>query len=55
MALVLPQRGLGILEGVVISCVLLYLILDIRIDLQNRKNDLRLLQELEKRMSLLLR
>lgn len=55
MALVLPNRGLGILEGVVITCALLYLILDLRADLQNRRNDLRQLQELEKRMSLLLR
>ena len=55
MVLVLPIRGLGFLEGVVITCAILYLILDIRTDLQNRKKDLRLLQELEKRMSVLLR
>ena len=55
MVLVLPIRGLGFLEGVVIVCALVYLILDIRTDLQNRKNELRLLQELEKRMSVLLR
>ena len=53
--LVINSRGLGILEGIVISCALLYLILDVRTDLQSSKNELRLLQELEQRLSLLLR
>lgn len=53
--LVINGRGLGILEGIVISCALLYLILDVRTDLQSSKNELRLLQELEQRLSLLLR
>jgi hypothetical protein len=55
LILVIANRGLGLLEGVVIACALLYLILDIRTDLQARKGELVLLQELEKRISLLLR
>ena len=53
--LVIAHRGLGILEAVVITCALLYLILDVRTDLQVLKNELRLLQELEKQVSLLMR
>lgn len=55
LVLVISNRGLGLLEGVVIASALLYLILDIRTDLQARKGELVLLQELEKRISLLLR
>lgn len=55
MFLVIGHRGLGLLEAVVISCAILYLILDARTDLQALKNELRLLQELEKQLSLLLR
>ncbi len=53
--LIINSRGLGILEGIVICCALLYLILDVRTDLQSSKNELRLLQDLEQRLSLLLR
>ena len=53
--LVIAHRGLGILEAVVITSAILYLILDVRTDLQALKNELRLLQELEKNLSLLLR
>jgi hypothetical membrane protein len=53
--LVIANRGLGILEAVVISCALVYLILDVRTDLQALKTELRLLKELEKQVSLLLR
>ena len=52
--LVIAHRGLGILEAVVITCSILYLILDVRTDLQALKSELRLLQELEKQVSLLL-
>lgn len=55
LVLVIASRGLGVLEGVVITCAVVYLILDIRTDLQARKGELLLLQELEKRISLLLR
>ena len=53
--LVTANRGLGILEAVVITCAIIYLILDTRTDLQALKNELRLLKELEKDLSLLLR
>ena len=52
---VIANRSLGILEAIVIACAIIYLILDIRTDLQASKNELRLLQELEKQLSLLLR
>jgi hypothetical membrane protein len=53
--LVIANRGLGILEAIVISCAIIYLIIDVRIDLQASRGELQLLQELEKRVSLLLR
>lgn len=52
--LVIANRGLGILEGIVITCTILYLILDVRTDLQALKSEVRLLQEFEKQVSLLL-
>ena len=54
LALVIAHRGLGLLEVIVITCAILYLILDVRIDLQTAKAELQLLKELEKRVSLLL-
>lgn len=53
--LVIVNRGLGILEAVVITCALVYLILDVRNDLQLSKGEFRLLQELEQRISKLIR
>ena len=53
--LVIANRGLGILEAVVITCALSYLILDVRSDLLALKTELRSLNELEKQVSLLLR
>ena len=53
--LVIANRGLGILEAMVIICAIIYLIIDVRIDLQASRGELQLLQELEKRVSLLLR
>lgn len=53
--LVIASRGLGLLEGIVITCALLFLILDVRTDLQSLKLEFRLLQELEQRISELLR
>jgi hypothetical protein len=52
--LVIANRGLGILEAIVITCAIVYLILDARADLQVLKAELRLLQELEKRVSVAL-
>ena len=54
LVLLLATRGLGVLEAIVITCALLYLILDIRIDLQSLKVELRLLQQIEQRLSELL-
>ena len=51
LLLVIAHRGLGILEGVVIICAIVYLILDVRTDLQSLKLEFRLLQELEQRIS----
>ena len=53
--LVIGYRDLGILEAVVITCAILYLILDVRSDLQALKLEFRLLQDLEQRVSELLR
>ena len=54
LILVVASRGLGILEAVVITCALIYLILDAREELQVRKADLRLLQDIEQHLSKLL-
>lgn len=51
LVLVIANRGVGILEAVVITCALVYLILDIRTDLQSSKGQFRLLQELEQHIS----
>ena len=55
LVLVTANQNMGILEGVVITCAIVYLILDVRIDLQMRKAEFRALQELEQRISELLR
>ena len=52
--LVITNRSLGMLEAIVIACALIYLILDTRDELQTRKLELRSLQDLEQRISLLL-
>jgi hypothetical protein len=51
----IASRGVGFLEAVVITCAILYLILDVRTDLQVLKLEFRLLQELEQRLSELMR
>lgn len=53
--LVVMSRGLGTLEAVVITCALIYLILDARDQLQTLKLELQSLQDLEQRISALLR
>ena len=55
LLLVIANRGLGILEAIVITCAVVYLIIDTRIDLQESRGQLQLLKELEKRTSALLR
>ena len=48
------SRGVGMLEGVVITCAFIYLILDTRADLKLRQEDLRQLEGLEKQLAVLL-
>ena len=55
LGLSITYRGLGLLEGVVITCAVVYLILDVRIELQSLKDEFRLLQELEQYISKLRR
>lgn len=55
LLLVVMSRGLGTLEAVVITCALIYLILDARDQLQTLKLELQSLQDLEQRISALLR
>ena len=55
LGLVITYRGLGLLEVVVITCAVVYLILDVRIELQSLKDEFRLLQELEQYISKLRR
>ena len=52
--LVAMNRDLGILEAIVITCALIYLIIDARDELQTLKLELRCLQDLEQRISALL-
>ena len=51
LGLVITYRGLGLLEGVVITCAVVYLILDVRIELQSLRLEFRLLQELEQHIA----
>jgi hypothetical protein len=51
LLLVITHRGLGLLEGVVITCAVVYLILDVRTELQSLKLEFRSLQELEQYIS----
>jgi hypothetical protein len=55
LLLVITHRGLALLEGVVITCAVVYLILDVRTELQSLKLEFRLLQELEQHISKLRR
>jgi hypothetical protein len=51
LGVVIANRSVGILEGVVITCALVYLILDARTDLQLSKGEFRLLEELEQHVA----
>jgi hypothetical protein len=55
LVLVIASRDLGLLEGIVITCALVYLILDVRTDLKSLKLEFCSLQEIEQRISELLR
>lgn len=54
LVLVTMNRGIGILEGVVITCAIVYLILDARADLKMFQAELRDLEQLEKHLAVLL-
>jgi len=54
LVLVTMDQRLGLLEGVVITCALVYLILDVRADLKLLKDDLHQLEQLEKHLAVLL-
>lgn len=54
LVLATMNRGIGILEGVVVTCAIVYLILDARADLKDRQADLRQLQQLEQHLAVLL-
>ena len=55
LLLVITNRGLGMLEAIVITCALIYLILDTRDELQSRKLELQCMQDLEQSISALQR
>ena len=54
LVLATMNRGIGILEGVVITCAVVYMILDARADLKERQADLRQLEQLEQHLAVLL-
>ena len=54
LILVIANRGLGVLEAIVVTCALVYLILDVRTELQELKSELSMLQDLEQRVCELL-
>jgi hypothetical protein len=54
LVVVLANRGLGVLEGIVVTCAVLYLILDVRSELQELKAELAMLKDLEQHVSKLL-
>jgi hypothetical protein len=51
---VMANRGLGLLEAIVVTCAIIYLILDVRTELQELKSELSMLRELYKDVSRLL-
>jgi hypothetical protein len=51
LVLVTMDQRIGVLEGVVITCALVYLILDAREDLNIVKADLRKLEQLERHLA----
>ena len=55
LILVITNRGLVVLEAIIITCALIYLILDARDELQRTKLELHSLQDLEQQISALLR
>jgi len=54
LIVVIANRGLGLLEAIVVTCAIVYLILDVRTELQELKAELSMLRELEQYVSKLL-
>jgi hypothetical protein len=54
LVLVTMDHGIGLLEGVVVTCAIVYLILDVRADLHILKQEVRQLEQLEKHLAVLL-
>lgn len=54
LVVVIANRALGILEAIVVTCAILYLILDVRTELHELKSELSMLQSLEQHVSKLL-
>jgi hypothetical protein len=54
LVLVTMDRGIGFLEGVVITCAIVYVILDVRADLKTNQAELQQLEQLEKHLAVLL-
>ena len=54
LVLVTMDRGIGLLEGVVVTCAVVYLILDVREELKIVKADLHQLEQLERHLAVLL-
>ncbi len=55
LLLVATTRGVGMLEATVITCSVVYLILDVRADLQKVRGEVLKLNKLEKTITMLLR
>ena len=54
LVLVMLDRGIGLLEGVVIASAVVYLILDVREELKIVKAELHQLEQLERHLAVLL-
>ena len=54
LIVVIANRGLGLLEAIVVTCAIIYLILDVRTELQELKSELSMLKALEQHVSKLL-
>lgn len=48
---VIANRGLGVLEAIVITCAIVYLILDVRAELQDLKSELSMLEQQVSKLS----
>ena len=54
LVLVTMDRGIGLLEALVVTCAVVYLILDVREELKIAEADLHQLEQLEKHLAVLL-